>query len=49
MWKNPGARIAAHDFGIEGWEPEKVERLSDPENKAGGYVHYHTIFLRTIQ
>lgn len=41
----PGARIVAHDFGIEGWEPDKTEKLSEPEKKTGGLVHYHTIFL----
>src|SRR3990170_8075953 len=40
----PGSRIVAHDFGIEGWKPDKTERLPEPEKKAGGYVHYHSIF-----
>ena len=41
----PGARIVAHDFGIEGWEPDRTEKLSEPEKKNGGYLHYHTIHL----
>lgn len=41
----PGSRIVAHDFGIEGWTPDETEKLPEPEKKAGGYVHYHTIFL----
>jgi len=45
----PGARIVAHDFGIEGWKPEKSEKLSKPEKKGGGYVHYHTLFLWRIR
>jgi cyclopropane fatty-acyl-phospholipid synthase-like methyltransferase len=45
----PGSRIVAHDFGIEGWKPDKTEKLSEPENKAGGYVHYHTIFLWNVR
>ena len=45
----PGSRIVAHDFGIEGWKPDKSEKLSEPENKAGGYVHYHTIFLWNVR
>ena len=45
----PGARIVAHDFGIEGWKPEKTEKLSKPEKKGGGYVHYHTLFLWRIR
>ena len=44
----PGARIVAHDFGIEGWEPDKTEKLSEPEKKTGGLVHYHTILLWRI-
>ena len=45
----PGARIVAHDFGIEGWTPDKTEKLSNPEKKAGGYVHYHTLHLWRIR
>jgi cyclopropane fatty-acyl-phospholipid synthase-like methyltransferase len=44
----PGARIVAHDFGIEGWKPDKTERLPEPEKKAGGYVHYHSIYLWNV-
>jgi precorrin-6B methylase 2 len=45
----PGARIVAHDFGIEGWPPDKTEKLSNPEKKAGGYVHYHMLYLWRIR
>jgi cyclopropane fatty-acyl-phospholipid synthase-like methyltransferase len=45
----PGARIVAHDFSIEGWQPDKTEKLSNPEKKAGGYVHYHTLYLWRIR
>jgi cyclopropane fatty-acyl-phospholipid synthase-like methyltransferase len=45
----PGARIVAHDFGIEGWQPDKTAKLSNPEKKAGGYVHYHTLYLWRIR
>ena len=44
----PGARIVAHDFGIEGWEPDKTVKLPDPEKKVGGLIHYHTLFLWRI-
>jgi cyclopropane fatty-acyl-phospholipid synthase-like methyltransferase len=44
----PGSRIVAHDFGIEGWKPDKMERLPQPEKKAGGYVHYHSILLWNV-
>jgi cyclopropane fatty-acyl-phospholipid synthase-like methyltransferase len=45
----PGSRIVAHDFGIEGWKPDKTENLPEPEKKAGGYVHYHSIFLWKVR
>jgi cyclopropane fatty-acyl-phospholipid synthase-like methyltransferase len=41
----PGSRIVAHDFGIEGWEPDKTVKLPQPEIKLGGRAHYHTIYL----
>jgi cyclopropane fatty-acyl-phospholipid synthase-like methyltransferase len=44
----PGSRIVAHDFGIEGWKPDKMEKLPEPEKKAGGYVHYHSILLWNV-
>ena len=44
----PGARIVAHDFGIEGWPPDKSEKLPEPEQKVGGFQHYHTIHLWRI-
>jgi cyclopropane fatty-acyl-phospholipid synthase-like methyltransferase len=43
-----GSRIVAHDFGIEGWKPDKTEKLPEPEKKAGGYVHYHSIYLWNV-
>ncbi len=44
----PGARIVAHDFGIEGWEPDRTEKLPEPELKPGGYKHQHVIYLWRI-
>jgi cyclopropane fatty-acyl-phospholipid synthase-like methyltransferase len=44
----PGARIVAHDFGIEGWQPDKIEKLPQIEIKAGGQRHQHTILLWRI-
>jgi len=44
----PGARIVAHDFGIEGWEPNQTVKLPDPEKKLGGLLHYHTLYLWRI-
>jgi cyclopropane fatty-acyl-phospholipid synthase-like methyltransferase len=45
----PGTRIVAHDFGIEGWKPDKTLKLPEPEKKFGAYVHYHTIFLWRVE
>ena len=45
----PGSRIVAHDFGIGGWPPDKTEKLPEAEKKAGGYVHYHSIFLWNVR
>jgi len=44
----PGARIVAHDFGIEGWEPDRTEKQLEPETKTGGFVHFHTLYLWRI-
>ena len=40
----PGTRVVAHDFGIEGWMPHRVEKVS-----SGDWHHTHTIFLWTIK
>jgi cyclopropane fatty-acyl-phospholipid synthase-like methyltransferase len=45
----PGARIVAHDFGIEGWEPDLTVKLPDWEIKAGSRKHQHVLFLWRIR
>jgi len=35
----PGWRVVAHDFGVEGWTPARIERLK------GDFLHSHTIYL----
>jgi cyclopropane fatty-acyl-phospholipid synthase-like methyltransferase len=45
----PGARIVAHDFGIEGWKPDKIEKLRQIEIKPGGQRHQHVIYLWRIK
>ncbi len=37
-----GARVVSHDFPIEGWVPDRVERVK------GDFLHDHTIFLFEI-
>jgi cyclopropane fatty-acyl-phospholipid synthase-like methyltransferase len=44
----PGTRIVAHDFGIEGWEPDKTEKLPKIEIMPGGRRHQHIIYLWRI-
>jgi cyclopropane fatty-acyl-phospholipid synthase-like methyltransferase len=44
----PGSRIVAHDFGIEGWEPNETVKLPGYEEKIGGYKHQHTLYLWKI-
>lgn len=45
----PGARIVAHDFGIEGWPPDKTVKLPQLEIKRGGYKHQHVLYLWKIE
>jgi hypothetical protein len=37
MGPNIASLRAAHDFGIEGWEPDKTEKLPELELKSGVY------------
>ena len=41
----PGTRIVAHDFGIEGWQPDKMLKLPGYELKPGVGKHRHTLYL----
>jgi SAM-dependent methyltransferase len=45
----PGARVVAHDFGIEGWQPTKIETLDKPERTFGGIKRPHKIYLWKIE
>ncbi len=38
-----GSRVVSHDYPIEGWVPDKVERVR------GDFVHDHTVFLFEIR
>lgn len=38
----PGSRVVSHDFPIEGWVPDRIERLK------GDFLHDHTILLFEI-
>ena len=44
-----GARIVAHDFGIEGWPPDKTVKLPQWEVRRGGYKHQHVLYLWTVR
>ena len=45
----PGARIVAHDFAIAGWQPDKIVRLPEIEQKPGGYRHQHVLYLWQVR
>jgi SAM-dependent methyltransferase len=38
-----GARVVSHDFEIQGWVPDKVEKIK------GDFIHDHTIYLFNIR
>jgi cyclopropane fatty-acyl-phospholipid synthase-like methyltransferase len=38
----PGSRVVSHDFPIQGWTPNRVEKLEGP------WYHTHTIYLWKI-
>jgi SAM-dependent methyltransferase len=38
----PGARVISHDFPVEGWVPDRTERVN------GDFLHDHTILLFEI-
>jgi ubiquinone/menaquinone biosynthesis C-methylase UbiE len=39
----PGARVVSHDYGIEGWQPIREEKIS------GSMMREHTIYLWKIR
>jgi hypothetical protein len=39
----PGSRVVSHDYPIEGWVPDRVERV------AGNLLHDHTVMLFEIR
>jgi SAM-dependent methyltransferase len=39
----PGSRVVSHDFQIQGWVPDKVERIT------GDVFHDHTVLLFEIR
>jgi len=39
----PGSRVVSHDFEIQGWVPERVEKIK------GDFFHDHTILLFEVR
>jgi cyclopropane fatty-acyl-phospholipid synthase-like methyltransferase len=39
----PGSRVVSHDFEIQGWVPDKIERIK------GDFLHDHTIMLFEVR
>jgi cyclopropane fatty-acyl-phospholipid synthase-like methyltransferase len=44
----PGARVVAHDFGIDEWEPNKVENVDPKSDPSGELTHARTLYLWSI-
>jgi cyclopropane fatty-acyl-phospholipid synthase-like methyltransferase len=40
-----GARVVAHDFGIDEWEPNKVESVEPKSDPSGELTHTRTLYL----
>jgi len=39
----PGSRVVSHDYEIQGWVPDRVERIK------GSFLHDHTILLFEVR
>jgi cyclopropane fatty-acyl-phospholipid synthase-like methyltransferase len=39
----PGSRVVSHDFEIQGWVPDRIERVK------GDFLHDHTILLFEVR
>jgi SAM-dependent methyltransferase len=39
----PGSRVVSHDFPIDGWTPDRVEKIK------GDLIHDHTIYLFEVR
>jgi cyclopropane fatty-acyl-phospholipid synthase-like methyltransferase len=44
-----GARIVSHDYGIEGWPPDRSEQFPVVDKRAEGFTHEHVLFLWRIE
>ena len=40
-----GSRVVAHDFGIDEWEPNKVENVEPNSDPTGELTHARTLYL----
>ena len=41
----PGARVVAHDFGIDEWEPNRVENVDPKSDPSGELTNERTLYL----
>ena len=44
----PGARVVAHDFGIDEWEPNRVENVDPKSDPSGELTNERTLYLRKV-
>jgi hypothetical protein len=40
-----GSRIVAHDFGIDEWEPNRVENVDPKSDPSGELTNARTLYL----
>jgi ubiquinone/menaquinone biosynthesis C-methylase UbiE len=45
----PGARVVAHDFDIDDWNPVKIEQVNPPSETADDYFIPRTLYLWKIE
>jgi cyclopropane fatty-acyl-phospholipid synthase-like methyltransferase len=43
-----GSRVVAHDFGIDEWEPNKVENVDPKSDPTGELTHARTLYLWNV-
>jgi len=41
----PGSRVVAHDFGIDEWEPDRVENVDPKSDPSGELTNARTLYL----
>jgi cyclopropane fatty-acyl-phospholipid synthase-like methyltransferase len=45
----PGARVVAHDFGIDDWKPTKIEYVNPSDDGSSEFYETRTLYLWKIE